>query len=113
VLEMLGTFNEDLSKLTARSAAMTRGAVRALHPHRAIRRGIVEIGQDSAHPTSAPHAQLGRRRTETLASFSKSKDDSVYEPSLRGAKRRSNPFFLYARDGLLYAARWIASLRSQ
>jgi hypothetical protein len=27
-------------------------------------------------------------------------------PSLRGAKRRSNPFFLYA-------ARWIASLRSQ
>src|SRR6266403_1924727 len=30
----------------------------------------------------------------------------IRKPSLRGAKRRSNPFFLYA-------ARWIASLRSQ
>ncbi|MGN6411145.1 MAG: prephenate/arogenate dehydrogenase family protein [Nitrobacter sp.] len=61
VLEMLGTFNEDLSKLTR---AMRRGDGEALFEHftrtRAIRRGIVEIGQDSAAPdfgrlqTSAP-----------------------------------------------------------
>jgi hypothetical protein len=38
--------------------------------------------------------------------FSTANDDPNVEPSLRGAKRRSNPFFLYA-------ARWIASLRSQ
>jgi cyclohexadieny/prephenate dehydrogenase len=51
VLEMLGTFNEDLSKLTR---AMRRGDGEALFQHftrtRAIRRGIVEIGQDSATP---------------------------------------------------------------
>ncbi|MGN6115866.1 MAG: prephenate/arogenate dehydrogenase family protein [Nitrobacter sp.] len=51
VLEMLGTFNEDLSKLTR---AMRRGDGEALFDHftrtRAIRRGIVEIGQDSAAP---------------------------------------------------------------
>jgi cyclohexadieny/prephenate dehydrogenase len=51
VLEMLGTFNEDLSKLTR---AMRRGDGEALFEHfsrtRAIRRGIVEIGQDSAAP---------------------------------------------------------------
>ena len=42
VLEMLGTFNEDLAQLT-----------------RAIRRGIVEIGQDSAAPDfGRPHAHL-------------------------------------------------------
>jgi cyclohexadieny/prephenate dehydrogenase len=48
VLEMLGTFNEDLSKLTR---AIRRGDGEALFEHftrtRAIRRGIVEIGQDS------------------------------------------------------------------
>ncbi|GAB1717188.1 MAG: prephenate dehydrogenase [Nitrobacter sp.] len=51
VLEMLGTFNEDLAKLTR---AMRRGDGEALFEHftrtRAIRRGIVEIGQDSAAP---------------------------------------------------------------
>ena len=51
VLEMLGTFNEDLSKLTR---AIRRGDGEALFEHftrtRAIRRGIVEIGQDSAAP---------------------------------------------------------------
>ena len=45
VLEMLGTFNEDLSKLTR---AIRRGDGEALFEHftrtRAIRRGIVEIG---------------------------------------------------------------------
>jgi len=51
VLEMLGTFNEDLAKLTR---AIRRGDGEALFEHfartRAIRRGIVEIGQDSAAP---------------------------------------------------------------
>jgi len=51
VLEMLGTFNEDLATLTR---AIRRGDGDALFAHfartRAIRRGIVEIGQDSAAP---------------------------------------------------------------
>jgi cyclohexadieny/prephenate dehydrogenase len=51
VLEMLGTFGEDLSRLTR---AIRRGDADALFEHftrtRAIRRGIVEIGQDSAAP---------------------------------------------------------------
>ena len=51
VLEMLGTFNEDLSQLTR---AIRRGDGEVLFDHftrtRAIRRGIVEIGQDSAAP---------------------------------------------------------------
>ncbi|HLX15818.1 MAG TPA: prephenate/arogenate dehydrogenase family protein [Bradyrhizobium sp.] len=63
VLEMLGTFNEDLSKLTR---AIRRGDGEALFAHftrtRAIRRGIVEIGQDSAAPDfGRPHAQLGKK----------------------------------------------------
>jgi cyclohexadieny/prephenate dehydrogenase len=63
VLEMLGTFNEDLSKLTR---AIRRGDGEALFEHftrtRAIRRGIVEIGQDSAVPDfGRPHAQLGKQ----------------------------------------------------
>ena len=62
VLEMLGTFNEDLSKLTR---AMRRGDGEALFEHftrtRAIRRGIVEIGQDSAAPD---FGRLQTRRTE-------------------------------------------------
>ena len=60
VLEMLGTFNEDLAKLTR---AIRRGDGEALFEHfsrtRAIRRGIVEIGQDSAAPDfGRPHAAL-------------------------------------------------------
>ena len=60
VLEMLGTFNEDLSKLTR---AIRRNDGEALFEHftrtRAIRRGIVEIGQDSAAPDfGRPHAAL-------------------------------------------------------
>ncbi len=63
VLEMLGTFNEDLSKLTR---AIRRGDGEALFDHftrtRAIRRGIVETGQDSAAPDfGRPHAQLGKK----------------------------------------------------
>jgi cyclohexadieny/prephenate dehydrogenase len=63
VLEMLGTFNEDLSKLTR---AIRRGDGEALFEHftrtRAIRRGIVEIGQDSAAPDfGRPHANLTKK----------------------------------------------------
>ncbi|HTV37632.1 MAG TPA: prephenate/arogenate dehydrogenase family protein [Xanthobacteraceae bacterium] len=51
VLEMLGTFNEDLAQLTR---AIRRGDGDTLFDHfartRAIRRGIVEIGQDSPTP---------------------------------------------------------------
>ncbi|MDE2332172.1 MAG: prephenate/arogenate dehydrogenase family protein [Bradyrhizobium sp.] len=62
VLEMLGTFNEDLSKLTR---AIRRGDGEALFEHftrtRAIRRGIVDIGQDSAAPDfGRPLANLTR-----------------------------------------------------
>ncbi len=63
VLEMLGTFNEDLAKLTR---AIRRGDGEALFEHftrtRAIRRGIVQIGQDSAAPDfGRPHAQLDKK----------------------------------------------------
>lgn len=60
VLEMLGTFNEDLSKLTR---AIRRGDGDALFEHftrtRAIRRGIIQLGQDSAAPDfGRTHATL-------------------------------------------------------
>jgi len=60
VLEMLGAFQEDLSKLTR---AIRRGDGDALFAHftrtRAIRRGIVSIGQDSAAPDfGRPHPSL-------------------------------------------------------
>jgi cyclohexadieny/prephenate dehydrogenase len=60
VLEMLGTFNEDLSALTR---AIRRGDGEALFEHftrtRAIRRSIVEIGQDSEAPDfGRPHPGL-------------------------------------------------------
>ena len=60
VLEMLGTFTEDLSKLTR---AIRRNDGEALFEHftrtRAIRRGIVEIGQDSAAADfGRPHPPL-------------------------------------------------------
>jgi cyclohexadieny/prephenate dehydrogenase len=63
VLEMLGAFQEDLAKLTR---AIRRNDGEALFEHfnrtRAIRRGIVEIGQDSAAPDfGRPHAQLGKK----------------------------------------------------
>jgi cyclohexadieny/prephenate dehydrogenase len=63
VLEMLGTFNEDLSKLTR---AIRRGDGEALFEHftrtRAIRRGVVEIGQDSAAADfGRPHEQLAKK----------------------------------------------------
>jgi cyclohexadieny/prephenate dehydrogenase len=65
VLEMLGRFNEDISALTK---AIRRGDGDTLYEHfartRAIRKGIVQIGQDSpapdfgrAHP-GLPHASL-------------------------------------------------------
>ena len=60
VLEMLGAFQEDLSKLTR---AIRRGDGEALFDHftrtRAIRRGIVSIGQDNAAADfGRPHANL-------------------------------------------------------
>jgi cyclohexadieny/prephenate dehydrogenase len=60
VLEMLGEFQEDLSKLTR---AIRRGDGEALFQHfsrtRAIRRGIVSIGQDEASADfGRPHAHL-------------------------------------------------------
>jgi cyclohexadieny/prephenate dehydrogenase len=60
VLEMLGTFNEDLARLTR---AIRRGDGEALFEHfkrtRAIRRGIVDIGQDSPAPDfGRPHPGL-------------------------------------------------------
>jgi cyclohexadieny/prephenate dehydrogenase len=60
VLEMLGAFQEDLSKLTR---AIRRGDGEALFDHftrtRAIRRGIVSMGQDSAAPDfGRPHPDL-------------------------------------------------------
>jgi cyclohexadieny/prephenate dehydrogenase len=63
VLEMLGTFNEDLSKLTR---AIRRGDGEALFEHftrtRAIRRGIVDVGQDSAAPDfGRPLANLAKK----------------------------------------------------
>ena len=64
VLEMLAQFSEDLAKLTR---AMRRGDGDTLFDHfsrtRAIRRGIVQIGQDSAAPDfGRAHPGKGRRR---------------------------------------------------
>ncbi len=63
VLEMLGRFSEDLSGLTR---AMRSGDGEALFDHfartRAIRRGIVEIGQDSAAADfGRPHPPLAKK----------------------------------------------------
>ena len=57
VLEMLGRFNEDISALTK---AIRRGDGAALYEHfnrtRAIRRGIIEVGQDTeAADFGRPH----------------------------------------------------------
>ncbi len=69
VLDMLGEFQEDLSKLTR---AIRRGDGQALFDHftrtRAIRRGIVNLGQDEASPNfgrpasrlETPHAAMAR-----------------------------------------------------
>jgi cyclohexadieny/prephenate dehydrogenase len=60
VLEMLGRFNEDVAALTK---AIRRGDGDALFEHfartRAIRKGIVDIGQDSPAPDfGRPHPGL-------------------------------------------------------
>ncbi len=60
VLEMLGQFNEDISLLTK---AIRNGDGAALYEHfartRDIRKGIVDIGQDSAAPDfGRPHPDL-------------------------------------------------------
>jgi cyclohexadieny/prephenate dehydrogenase len=66
VLEMLGRFNEDISALTR---AIRQGDGDTLFNlftrTRAIRRGIVAIGQDSADPDfGRPHAQAADTATE-------------------------------------------------
>ena len=63
VLEMLGAFQEDLSKLTR---AIRRGDGEALFEHftrtRAIRRGIVNLGQETADPDfGRKHANLPKK----------------------------------------------------
>jgi cyclohexadieny/prephenate dehydrogenase len=63
VLEMLGAFQEDLSKLTR---AIRRGDGEALFEHftrtRAIRRGIVSLGQETADPDfGRKHANLPKK----------------------------------------------------
>ncbi|HEY0224697.1 MAG TPA: prephenate/arogenate dehydrogenase family protein [Pseudolabrys sp.] len=60
ILEMLGRFNEDVSALTK---AIRKGDGDTLYEHfartRAIRKGIVDIGQDSAAPDfGRPHPDL-------------------------------------------------------
>ena len=60
VLEMLGRFNEDISSLTR---AIRNGDGDALFEHfartRAIRKGIIAIGQDSPVPDfGRPHPDL-------------------------------------------------------
>ena len=69
VLEMLGRFNEDLSLLTR---AIRTGNGDALFKHfertRAIRRGIVELGQDSPAPDfGRPHSELSAETDDTKA----------------------------------------------
>jgi cyclohexadieny/prephenate dehydrogenase len=64
VLEMLGRFNEDLAALTR---AMRSGDGEALFEHfkrtRAIRQGIVEIGQDAPTPDfGRPHPHLDEKK---------------------------------------------------
>jgi cyclohexadieny/prephenate dehydrogenase len=64
VLEMLGRFHEDLAALTR---AIRRGDGETLFNHfsrtRAIRRGTVEIGQDSSDPDfGRPHPDLSHDR---------------------------------------------------
>ncbi|MBB5046827.1 cyclohexadieny/prephenate dehydrogenase [Rhodopseudomonas rhenobacensis] len=66
VLEMLGEFQEDLSKLTR---AIRRGDGDALYEHfartRTIRRGIVDIGQDAAAADfGRPKAELAKKAAE-------------------------------------------------
>ncbi len=68
VLEMLGRFNEDISLLTK---AIRSGDGEALFEHftrtRAIRKGIVEIGQDSPAPDFGRHALGAAARTAAKA----------------------------------------------
>ena len=99
VLEMLGTFNEDLSKLTR---AIRRGDGEALFEHftrtRAIRRGIVEIGQDfAAADFGRPHGQSGeeggvsRSCFEPLSPFIANRDCTSRWKRLAALMRRRLP----------------------
>ena len=63
------------------------------------------MGAVGTRPSLRPLASRGCF-AQRLGRYSRRGNAESYAPSLRGAKRRSNPFFLYA-------VRWIASLRSQ
>ena len=108
VLEMLGTFNEDLSKLTR---AIRRGDGEALFEHftrtRAIRRGIVEIGQDSAAPDfGRPHAQLGKKRNSPLVVPAKAATHNHRPWRLRESRRTASLTTSAAEYGSRVALRW-------
>jgi cyclohexadieny/prephenate dehydrogenase len=96
VLEMLGRFSEDLSTLTR---AIRRGDGDTLFEHftrtRAIRRGIVEIGQDHRRPISAgriPACRTTRcrgptqRRSETFCAVGWV--ERFARPNFRARRRR-------------------------
>ncbi len=84
VLEMLGTFNEDLSKLTR---AIRRGDGEALFEHfartRAIRRGMVEIGQIPPRPISAARMRNWTIRRSNPASLLRSSLSATNAKRLR------------------------------
>ena len=98
VLEMLGRFNEDLSALTR---AIRRGDGEALFDHftrtRAIRRGIVEIGQDSpapdfgrAHPDPAGRAAAAPlRRRQRIKSEQRRDRAELQRPERAPCRRRT------------------------
>ena len=103
VLEMLGRFNEDISLLTK---AIRNGDGEALFEHftrtRAIRKGIVDIGQDSAAPDfgrphpGLPHAplpkpyaarRLEQRRRRCRAGSGRERQSAVLEAQRQGHRR--------------------------
>ena len=97
VLEMLGTFNEDLSQLTR---AIRRGDGDALFAHftrtRAIRRGIVQIGQDTRLlrilAGRIPNCRSSRCRAPT-------RNRMTTNPAGAGSSREIEPGEIWKRPG--------------
>src|SRR5277367_525684 len=107
--------------LTGRSRAKAdMGAATLLHPRHALaqidpelRIGFAEADRGRPrHQTRKPERRQGRP-VESRGAFEVANADGDvvdhlqglgYSPSLRGAQRRSNPFFLW-RNGLLRVAR--------
>ena len=105
VLEMLGTFNEDLSQLTR---AIRRGDGEALFAHftrtRAIRRGIVQIGQEPPAPDLAgriPTCRSRRCRGLTPPRMKAEHDPAKWKPVLR---KEHAPLNLPERQSLQFEA---------